>query len=267
MFVCPKCKGPLRQYHCAQCQTQYPEQDGIPCFLGPTDSSLRDLYDDIYSHHTDVWTDQGRSAPFREYMAALVSELPHNSVLEIGCGEGALLATLPGKNKYGIDPSMHALRRARQLSHAICAAARCEQLPLATSSIDLVVAVGVMEHFEDADAATEEIARVLAPHGHYAVLIQTDMTRAERIGVKMRELLYPRFRPIATLKWLRKKLLHRIVQPFRKSYTAESVGACLQRHGLRVQRTITKRSDPSAPLAGAHVVVLIASKNGLEKPM
>jgi hypothetical protein len=101
---------------------------------------------------------------------------------------------------------------------------------------------------------------VLAPTGHYIVLIHTDMTRAERLAVKVRELLFPRFRPIAILKWARKKLRRRIVQPLRKSYTVDSATDCLHRNGFRVTRLITRVTEPAAPLSGAHVVVLVASR-------
>lgn len=264
MFVCPKCKGPLREFYCERCAVQYRVLDGIPCLMaGEPDSSdqvLRDIYDDIYSHHMDVWVDQGRAGSFQEYFTGLVRTVPHERLLEIGCGEGILLAALPGACKYGMDPSIHALQRARQRSSANYAVARCEQLPLPSEGLDVVIAVGVMEHFENVDAATAEIARVLTSAGHYIVLIQTDMTRGERLSVKVRELIFPRFRPIAMLKWVRKKLRHRIVQPLRKSYTIESATACLRRNGFRVTRAITRASEPTAPLGGAHVVVLVARK-------
>src|SRR5262249_47196970 len=115
----------------------------------------------------------GRADSFQEYFAGLVSAVPHARLLEIGCGEGILLAALPGTGKHGIDPSIHALQRARLRSNAELAVARCEQLPFPSAGLDVVVAVGVMEHFEDVDAATAEIARVLAPGGHYIALIQT----------------------------------------------------------------------------------------------
>ena len=264
MYVCPKCKGPLHDLHCERCDVRYPADHGIPCFMAggarSSDQALRDLYDDIYRQHTDVWVDQGRSGPFQEYFAELVGSIPHEHVLEIGCGEGILLAALPGTHKYGIDPSAHALVRAQRRSNAHCAVARCEVLPFPAESFDVAVAVGVMEHFEMVDAATAEIERVLAPSGHYIVLIQTDMTCSQRLAVKVREFLFPRFRPMALIKWLQKKLLHRIVQPLRKSYTLDSARDCLQHSGLKVTRVITRATEPDAPLGGPHVVVLVARK-------
>lgn len=267
MYVCPKCKGELHDLRCDHCQVTYPVTDGIPCFmtgsLEPTNEAIREIYDEIYLHHEDVWIDQGRAADFQRYFSGLVGNLKHERLLEIGCGEGNLLAALPGTHKFGIDPSIHALHRARGRSSANCAIARCEQLPFSSGAFDVVVAVGVMEHFEKIDAAISEIRRVLAPSGHYVALIQTDMTRAERVALKARQYLYPNFKPYALLqwlgKWLKKKIRHPIVQPLRKAYTVESATDCLQRNGLRVGRITTQKTEPSAPLGGPHVVVFVAS--------
>jgi ubiquinone/menaquinone biosynthesis C-methylase UbiE len=232
--------------------------------LEPTDQSIREIYDEIYLHHEDVWIDQGRADDFQRYFSELIGGLKHERLLEIGCGEGNLLAALPGSQKFGIDPSIHALRRARRRSSANCAIARCEQLPFAAGSFDVVVAVGVMEHFEKIDAAISEVRRVLAPSGHYVALIQADQSRAERAALKVRQYLYPNFRPFGLMrwfgKWLRKLIRHPIVQPLRKSYTADSATDCLQRNGLRVMRIVTQKTEPSAPLGGPHVVVLVSSK-------
>jgi ubiquinone/menaquinone biosynthesis C-methylase UbiE len=267
MYVCPKCKGELRDLRCERCAMRYPLLEGVPCFMAgeaqASDQKIREVYDDIYLHHTDVWLDQGRSGDFQQYFADLVRSLEHQRILEIGCGEGSLLATLPGTSKFGIDPSVQALLRAQRRCNAECAVARCEHLPFPAEAFNVVVAVGVMEHFEVIDAAVSEICRVLSPSGHYIALIQTDMTRSQRVALKVRQYLYPRFRPIALAQWFGKcvrKKRHPIVQSLRKSYTEDSATDALQRNGLRVERIITERSEPSAPLGGSHVVILISSK-------
>jgi ubiquinone/menaquinone biosynthesis C-methylase UbiE len=267
MYVCPKCKGELRELRCDLCQVTYPVTDGIPCFmtgnLEPTNQAIREMYDEIYLHHEDVWIDQGRASDFQRYFSELIGNLKPERLLEIGCGEGNLLAVLPGTQKFGIDPSIHALRRARARSSADYSIARCEQLPFASAAFDVVVAVGVMEHFEKIDAAISEIHRVLAPSGHYVALIQTDMTRAERIALKAHQYVYPNFRPYGLLqwlgKWLKKKVRHPIVQPLRKAYTVDSAKDCLQRNGLQVTRITTQKTEPSAPLGGPHVVVFVSA--------
>jgi ubiquinone/menaquinone biosynthesis C-methylase UbiE len=264
MYVCPRCKGALVDYRCSTCGVGFSVIAGIPCFLpsagGGSGQRLREIYDDIYRHHIDVWVDQGRSDPFLKFFRDLARSAPGDRVLEIGCGEGMLLAALDDAAKFGIDPSVEALLRAKQRSSAACAVARAEELPFPPEYFDLVAAVAVMEHFEDPEAATAEIRRVLKPSGRYITLIQTDMTRRERLAVKMREYLLPRFRPIALLQWAGKKLRHRIVQPLRKSYTVDSARRYLELGGLKVTQIITRKTHPGAPLAGDHVVILLARK-------
>jgi ubiquinone/menaquinone biosynthesis C-methylase UbiE len=263
MYVCPKCKGPLHEGRCAACQLEFPVVEGIPCFLsdsGDVGQKLRQIYDDIYRHHEDVWIDQGRSDNFMNYFTTVVDAAAGERILEIGCGEGQLLAKFAGQKRYGIDPSIQALMRAKARSGAECAVARAEELPFPSDSFDLAISVGVMEHFADPASATAEIRRVLKPGGRYVVLIQTDMSSFQRARLKAREYIYPRFRPIALLKWLQKKMLHPIVQPLRRSYTLDSARTCLEESGLKTASLITTRSHPHAPLAGDHVAIFTSRK-------
>jgi len=265
-YVCPRCKGPLIDLACAACGASYTViAEDIPCFLsgspGNNQSGIRDIYEEIYRHHEDVWVDQGRSEPFLRYISELAARCSEGTILEIGCGEGAQLATFTSRHKSGIDLSVHALLRARKRSSGAFAVARAEELPFADNSFDLVVAVGVMEHFESPDTAAAEIRRVLALGGHYIAVIHTDMSWSERLALKMRQFLVPRPRPFELLRWTAKKFFHPIVQPLRRSYTIESARQCLERNGLHVTRVITRESHPAAPLAGRHVVVLVADKS------
>jgi ubiquinone/menaquinone biosynthesis C-methylase UbiE len=264
LYVCPECKQSLDNYFCRHCSVLYPVRDGIPCFIPeapPTERpDVRQVYDEIYSNHQDAWVDQGRSDYFVSYFCELARSRTQNRVLEIGCGEGSLLAAMAATRKFGVDPSINALRRARSRSDAECSVARSEQLPFPSASFDLVVTVGVMEHFEDPDAATREIYRVLSQPGHYIALIQTDLSSQQRILLKFRQFVFPRFRPIEFARWVRKKLHNPIVQPFRRSHTIESARQCIERSGLKVTEVITRSTHPGAPLAGPHVVIFVASK-------
>jgi ubiquinone/menaquinone biosynthesis C-methylase UbiE len=265
IYVCPRCKAPLDNLACAPCGASYTViAEDIPCFLtgspGGDEQRLREIYDEIYRHHEDVWVDQGRSERFLQYIGSLAASYSQGRLLEIGCGEGAQLAALTGSCKFGVDLSVHALLRARKRSGAACAVARAEELPFPSQCFDLVIAVGVMEHFAHPDAACAEIRRVLTPTGRYLALIHTDMGWSARLALKMRQFLLPRPRPLALLKWLRKKTLHPIVQPLRKSYTIAGVRACLEHNGLQVREVITSDTHPDAPLAGRHVVILVAGQ-------
>lgn len=264
MYVCPTCKGPLANLACPRCHLEFQRVQGVPDFLTGAAPGSRPaigaVYDAIYSAHENVWEDQGREMRFRRWFSALAAASGDGDLLEVGCGEGLLLAELKAARKAGIDPSVAALVRAAAGSGAECAAAQAEHLPYPDASFDVVVAVGVMEHYGDPDAATREILRVLRPGGAYLVLIHVRMTRMDRVRQKLREYVFPRPRPLALARWVWKKVYRPITQPMHRNYTLEGGRDCLARNGFAVTRTITLATDPGAPLAGRHVVVYVASK-------
>lgn len=267
MFVCPTCKTPLDHYRCRVCSKEYATYSGIPDFIAAGDSDdqrrLAKVYDGIYSAHNDVFEDQGRRSDFRAYFAALVADVAPGALLEVGCGEGALLAEMSHVPKCGIDPSIQALLRAQRRVDGVLAVATAEQLPFSDRSFDAVTAVGVMEFFADTDSALTEISRVLVPGGAYVALVHLNMSFAGRVRQKLREYLIPRPRPIRFARWLAKtlyKLYKPIRQPQRRNSTLASANDCLQRNGFTVERAITRRNAPEAPLAGEHVVIFVARR-------
>jgi 2-polyprenyl-6-hydroxyphenyl methylase / 3-demethylubiquinone-9 3-methyltransferase len=100
--------------------------------------------------------------------------LGQQEVLEVGCGGGLISERLAqrGTIVVGIDPSQDALQTAR--NHARCSGlghvvyfqhGYAESLPYADGSFSVIVCMDVLEHVSDADAAINEITRVLAPGG------------------------------------------------------------------------------------------------------
>lgn len=100
----------------------------------------------------------------------LVSDKPQR-VLELGAGTGKMTARLIELNHevFAADPSEAMLKELN--SHAAGAhpvRATAESIPLATSSVDMVVAAQSL-HLIDQDRAMPEIARVLKPGGSLLV--------------------------------------------------------------------------------------------------
>lgn len=264
-FVCPTCKGDLVALRCLACRTEYQVSEDVPCFLPrggafETAEEIGSTYDTIYASHSQTWEDQGREEDFRQFFADLASGLSTQRLLEIGCGEGALLQRLRATEKYAVDTSWLVLKRAKTRTGATCAAAVAEMLPFADETFDLAVSVGVMEHFLDEDKANREIYRVLKRGGHYLVLIHLYESVAQRLRRKIREYLFPRPRPLRFIKWLKKKAVRPIHQPIQHDYTIASARECLERSQFVVKRTISRGSDPAMPLAGDHVVIYVAQR-------
>lgn len=100
------------------------------------------------------------------------------TVVEVGCGSGALLARLrelaPEARLTGVEPDgdLRALARAR-VPAAEVVDGSAEALPLADGSADAVVLRFVLQHLADPVAALREARRVLRPGG-LAVAIEVD---------------------------------------------------------------------------------------------
>lgn len=267
MLVCPDCKSRLENLFCSTCRHQFEQVDGVPVLLSNRPEfreagNIGSVYDDIYTKHSQVWQDQGRTPQFLAFFADLVARFADSQILEIGCGEGFLLSSLRGAQLSAIDLSPQALKKASAKLSFLGCAALAERLPFSDQSFLAVLSVGVMEHFLDDQEATREIFRVLKPGGHYLALIHVHLTRWETLRQKCREFLYPRFRPIALTQWLLKKLFRPITQPIQRSYTRHSAKQCLEQNGLTVKEIIGQESHPEVPLIGPHVLIFVCEKAG-----
>jgi ubiquinone/menaquinone biosynthesis C-methylase UbiE len=97
------------------------------------------------------------------------------SVLDIGCGTGALLdlvsRTWPQARLLGVDPAHRMIEVAtRRLSDADLRVAVAEHLPLPDGCVDLVLSTTSFNHWSDHRMALREAARVLAPGGLIVVV-------------------------------------------------------------------------------------------------
>jgi ubiquinone/menaquinone biosynthesis C-methylase UbiE len=100
---------------------------------------------------------------------------PGQSVLDVGCGTGALLerlaATAPGARLSGVDLSPEMLEEARKkLGAAIpLKQSNVNNLPFASHEFDVVVSTNALHYFRNPAAALEEMARVLRPNGRLVI--------------------------------------------------------------------------------------------------
>lgn len=93
-------------------------------------------------------------------------EVDRPRVLDLGCGTGVVLGELEGwAEPVGVDFSALALGFCRRRGLRRLVAARGESLPLRTASFDAVLALDILEHIPDDEAAFREAFRVLRPGG------------------------------------------------------------------------------------------------------
>ncbi|HET7567845.1 MAG TPA: methyltransferase domain-containing protein [Gaiellaceae bacterium] len=176
-------------------------------------------------------------------------QLPCESFLDAGCGDGRYFAALAGElpeRVAGVDISERILETARLQAPAGAELrqANLESLPFPDSAFDLVLSTQVIEHVLDPPRAAAELARVLRPGGR--LVISTDNER-NRIS---QALNLPRTALVRALRLThRRSPLHSPATPF----GVGSFRALLEGAGLEVERVETFRFHLQWPLDFAAV--------------
>lgn len=108
-----------------------------------------------------------------------LAQIPHDRVLDVGCGTGALLDQIlsrwPGKTCAGVDlsPSMAAEARKKLGDRAQILQGDAEALPFPNGRFQTVLCCDSFHHYPHPETALKEIRRVLEPGG---VLLLADTT-------------------------------------------------------------------------------------------
>lgn len=116
------------------------------------------------------------SAPGRE-QNALPHIPPGSRVLDVGCGDGALLRGIPAPSlAIGMDIARTALEVAHRNGIAVVrATSEGLHLPFRDGTFDRVTCLDVIEHLFDPKPLLREMGRVLAPRGQ--LILQTPNVR------------------------------------------------------------------------------------------
>jgi len=94
-------------------------------------------------------------------------------VLDIGCGDGTLLANISAEQKVAIDLDTTYVKRIKN-ANIMFVRADATRLPLKSDTFDLVSATEVLEHLEDPFACVEEIKRVVKKGGYFLASVPND---------------------------------------------------------------------------------------------
>src|SRR5262245_15505492 len=99
----------------------------------------------------------------------------HGRALDVGCGSGVMMKEFPAgwTAVVGCDVSDEALTLSKE--RGLRALVRCQSgaLPFASDSLDLVLAIDVLEHLDDDRGALHGIHRVCRPGGYLLVHVPT----------------------------------------------------------------------------------------------
>ena len=173
------------------------------------------------------------------------AELPCESFLDAGCGDGRYLRALDSElpeRIAGVDISERILETAHTaIPRAELRQGNLEALPFEDASFDLVLCTQVIEHVLDATAGVAELVRVLRGGGR--LVISTDNER----NVVTRVLNAPR---TGAVRVLRLRGTRGRVESPATPYTRTSFRGLLEGAGLAVSLLETFRFQLMWPLGG-----------------
>ena len=131
--------------------------------------STQAAYDDLYQARDILMRDS-----FYLWLIELIAPQPGERLLDVACGQGRLvqLAAQQGINATGVDFSYAGmLAAAQQTPTAQWLLADGETLPIADGSIDCLLNIGSLEHYEHPLQGVRELARLLKPNGRACILL------------------------------------------------------------------------------------------------
>jgi SAM-dependent methyltransferase len=146
---------------------------------------------DPWEFHAQWWQDKftdGADAEYEEQILPIVEGYlrGYGRVLDVGTGEGQVARRLVRAGAgpvFGVDPTVAQLRAATERAGGVrYLRGRAETLPVATGSIDAVVACLVFEHLPDHTGPLREVARVLRPGGRFVWCLNHPLLQTPNSG-------------------------------------------------------------------------------------
>lgn len=135
----------------------------------PRGLPLAQFYDELYAQEETHWWHVGKHARVLAFLERFrrPADLPWRA-LDVGCGTGGFLTRLArGGIATGMDQAALALAYCRRRGHRQLIQHDVAGLPwpIRDEVFDVVTALDVVEHMDDAAACVREVARVLRPGG------------------------------------------------------------------------------------------------------
>lgn len=234
LLRCPSCGAALTvsgaEATCDGGPHRFPVVDGIPVLVDeatlasdPQYARQREYFDAEFARYGAYELEPWRVSYLRrlaEHDALGGDGAPLVDVAVGGSGYTVIEAARAGRAAIGCDLSLEALRAAARFAEEegvgdrvlfVCCSA--ETLPLASGAFDVALAIAILEHVPDHDAALRELARVLRPGGRAWITVPHEL------------------RAFSPVFWLPNRLHDRRLGHLRR-YSARGLVAAARRHGL-----------------------------------
>lgn len=183
LLRCPACRGRLREsgdtVECASGEHRYPVVDGVPVLVEAEALEdhqyvqQRDYFDAEFSGYHRYELEPWRRSYIDRLRTADALDGFGGPLIDVavgGSGYTVIEAARAGRPAVGCDLSLEGMRRAHKhaesegvahLTLFVCCSA--DALPFADASFDVGLAIAIVEHVPDDEAALGELARVTAP--------------------------------------------------------------------------------------------------------
>jgi SAM-dependent methyltransferase len=190
LLRCPKCDAAVELGDVATCAAghRFPIVHGIPVFVDeatlaedPQYAGQRAYFDLEFRRYERYRLPNWRLAYLDRLQDAGLLAGSTAPLLDVGVGGSGytvIEAARRGRPAIGCDLSLEGLQVAREfarregvLDRTLWVCCSAERLPLASGSVGDALAIAVLEHVPDDDAALRELARVLRPGGHAWVTV------------------------------------------------------------------------------------------------
>jgi len=180
VLYCPKCKNVLARmddkYLCQNCAHSYPIVDGIPSFVDqnvPIDSFDASAFESLFQMEQRHFWHIGRKEIILDFLKRNVSNLAGARMLEVGCGNGSVLAYLKqnGISIEGGDIFLEGLKFCqRRVGSVGLYHIDILDLPF-VDSFDIIGTFDVLEHIDNDEKALMEIRQALKPGGNLILTV------------------------------------------------------------------------------------------------
>lgn len=187
----------------------------------------------------------------RKQHALRLLEGVEGRVLEIGCGSGNVILSLPAKNgarTFGADFSTNMLRQAKQNANGRretlpLLAADAHNLPFADGVFSAVLGLGLLEYIPDYNWVLTECHRILAPGGQLVASVPnigSPFIRIDDLGFGLKNTVTQSL-PTGVRSWIKTRILGRRDKSFfnhrKLRFNPKTFKEQLERIGFRVRET------------------------------